>query len=104
MTPSRMIRHEGWKLYHYHDDRPPVLFNLDEDPGEERDLALDPRYDAMMQALMARLYDGWDPAAILRASARLDQDLRLLMDWGRKTQLIHEDQVMTPDVEDVTLV
>jgi choline-sulfatase len=104
MTPSRMIRHEGWKLYHYHDDRPPVLYNLDEDPGEEYDLALDPRHDGVVRALMARLYDGWHPAAILRESARLDQDLRLLTSWGRETQLIHEDQLIVPDVEDVTLV
>jgi choline-sulfatase len=104
MTPSRMIRHNEWKLYHYHDDRPPVLYNLDDDPGEEQDLALDPRYDAVMRALMARLYEGWDPTAILRESARLDEDLRLLTSWGRKTQLIHEDQLIVPDVEDVTVI
>jgi choline-sulfatase len=104
MTPSRMIRRGPWKLAHYHDDRPPALFNLDEDPGEERDLALDPRYDRVVQALMARLYEGWDPAAILRASARLDQDLRLLASWGRATQACHEDQLAVPDVEDVTFV
>jgi hypothetical protein len=88
----------------YHDDRPPVLYNLDEDPDEDRDLALDPRYEAMVEELMARLYTGWDPSAILQASARLDQDLRLLESWGAATQLIHEDQVIIPDVEDVTLI
>jgi choline-sulfatase len=104
MTPSRMIRHEGWKLYHYHDDRPPVLYNLDADPGEAHDLAPDPRFDGVVRALMARLYEDWDPAAILHESARLDQDLRLLTRWGQETQLIHEDQLSVPDVEDVTLV
>jgi choline-sulfatase len=104
MTPSRMVRSGPWKLYHYHDDRPPVLYNLEHDPREDRDLALDPRYDAVVQELMARLYEGWDPAAILRESARLDRDLRLLTSWGRETQLFHEDQLMVPDVEDVTLV
>ena len=37
-------------------------------------------------------------------SARLDQDLRLLTSWGQETRLAHEDQVVIPDVEDVTLV
>ena len=53
---------------------------------------------------MARLYEDWDPAAIIRESAKQDQDLRLLTDWGRETQLVHEDQLVVPDVEDVTLV
>jgi arylsulfatase A-like enzyme len=103
-TVSRMIRRGPWKLYHYYDDRPPVLYNLDEDAGEDRDLALDPRYEAVVTDLMARLYAGWDPPAILQVSACLDQDLRLLESWGAATQLDHEDQVIVPDVEDVALV
>jgi choline-sulfatase len=103
-TVSRMVRRGPWKLYHYHDDLPPVLYNLDDDPDEEHDLALDPLHEAVVDDLMGRLYDGWDPLAILRESARLDHDLKLLERWGEATQLIHEDQVIVSDVEDVTLI
>ena len=103
-TVSRMIRRGPWKLYHYHDDRPPVLYHLGDDPDEERDLALDPHYEPIVADLMQRLYAGWDPSAILEESARLDQDLRLLESWGQVAQLIHEDQLIIPDVEDVTLI
>jgi choline-sulfatase len=103
-APSRMIRCKEWKLYDYHDDRPPALYNLAEDPDECRDLALDPRYDGIVDELVERLYADWDPVNVLRESARLDLDRQLMERWGKATQLIHEDQLIVPDVEDVTLI
>ncbi|MGB6220820.1 sulfatase [Haloferula sp.] len=37
--PSSIIRSKDWKLIHYHEDGRSELYKLDEDPGEQKDLA-----------------------------------------------------------------
>lgn len=103
-VPSCMIRRGPWKLCKYYDHTPPVLYNLAEDPGEMNDLGTDPRCEAVREELLARLYGKWDPAYVLEQSAMQDRDLRLLARWGEAVQLLTEDQLLVPDVEDVTLV
>jgi arylsulfatase A-like enzyme len=103
-VPSCMIRRGPWKLYKYHDRSPPVLYNLQDDPEEMVDLGLDPRYEEVRDDLLARLYGRWNPVDILRESARQDRDMRLLESWGKAVQLLNQDQLLVPDVEDVTLV
>ena len=66
-----MVRDGRWKLSLYRDPRDPgrvsgaeadrVLFDLDSDPGETRNLAQDPAYAPVMEALIARI-DAWDRA------------------------------------------
>ena len=36
--PSSVIRHGSWKLIHYYEDGRNELYNLDSDPGEQKDL------------------------------------------------------------------
>jgi choline-sulfatase len=103
-VPSCMIRRGPWKLYKYHDHSPVVLYNLKEDPNEMADLGMDSRYEAVRDDLLDRLYKRWNPADILKESALLDRDMRLLARWGKAVQLLNKDQLLVPDVEDVTLV
>jgi choline-sulfatase len=102
--PSRMIRRGPWKLFKYHDETPPALFNRDQDPGETVDLGADPRHDDVRRQLLERLYDDWDPELVLRESARLDADLRVIQSWGAAVQPVHEDVLPIPDAESVTLL
>ena len=99
--PSRMVRRGDWKLYHYHGDAAPVLYNLAEDPGELRDLGGDPAHAEVRDGLMRALYRDWDPERVLRRSGELERDMKLLSAWGRKVQPPHEDRLPVPDAEAV---
>jgi len=102
-APSRMVRQGHWKLFQYADDTHPTMFDLRADPGETRDLAQDPAYATVCAALQQRLWQGWDPAAVLSQSRALDRDLELLMHWGRTARPTHPDTLPVPDVEEIEL-
>jgi choline-sulfatase len=82
---SRMIRSGRWKLWLDADAEklPPVLFDLQEDPGEKRDLGASPEHAEVRRGLLARLNEGWDPGEVARASAELTADREVLRAWGR---------------------
>jgi len=98
-----MIRRGPWKLYKYHDDSAPVLYNLDEDADEMNDLGSDAASAQIRDTLLERLYHDWDPEGVVVESKRLDRDLETLTAWGRAVQPRHEDALPIPDVEDVEL-
>ena len=102
-VPSRMIRRGPWKLYKYHDDTPPVLFNLKQDPEELNDLGTDPLYDSIRSELLERLYDGWDPDYVLRESAAMERDLALVERWAVAVQSHPVDPVPEPKPEEIEL-
>jgi len=99
--PSRMIRRDQWKLYKYHDDHPPALFDLADDPSELNDLGRDPTHATIREDLLTRLYDGWDPELVLQVSAERKRDMALITKWGQTVEPRHEDALPIPDVEDV---
>ena len=102
-TPSRMIVRGPWKLYKYHDETPPVLFHLEDDPGEMCDLAADPAHSGIRDELLQRLYQNWDPDYVVTECKRLGADMRILKNWGEALRPQHEDTLPVPDVEDVEL-
>ncbi len=102
-SPSRMIRQEPWKLYKYHDDTPPALFNLVDDPGEWNDLGSARACAALRQNLLAQLYAGWNPEQVAQRSAELTRNAQVLTAWGQTVQPLHEDTLPVEDVEDVVL-
>ena len=103
--PSRMIRKGPWKYYEYHDTTPPVLFHLDEDPGELSDLGTDPRYETLRSDLSSRLHSGWDPEFVLHETSLMDQNLRVIEKWGKTVEPRHPDTLPIPEgVEDVELL
>jgi len=102
--PSRMIRSGRWKLYDYGDDVPPVLFDLEKDPGEWCDLAADQEHAAVRDGLLQRLYRDWDPERVAGRSAALERDAQQIAAWGRAVQPRHPDTLSVPDVEAVVRV
>jgi choline-sulfatase len=103
--PSRMIRSGPWKCYIYHDETPPVLYNLDDDPEELADLGQDSAHAEIRDRLIDRIRTNWDPDWILRESAQFDRDIRVIQKWGQVVQPAHPDTVAVPEnSEDVELM
>ena len=84
-TQQRMLRSGRWKLAAIHGERP-QLFDLETDPQELRDLGADPAYAEVRDALLARVYAGWDGDAIGREVAVRCREKALLHDWGRASE------------------
>jgi choline-sulfatase len=84
--PCRMIRSGPWKLWVYADGEklPPALFNLDEDPHEQRDLGQDPAFSAVREELLAKLFAGWNPEEVHREGRQAVTDWATLSRWARK--------------------
>ena len=102
--PSRMIRRGPWKLYKYGDDTQPVLFNLEEDPGELNDLGTDPVYESIRAELLVSLHDGWDPDHVCRESEVMERDMALVSEWGKAVQPRMEETLPVPEnAEDIEL-
>jgi choline-sulfatase len=78
VRPVAMLRRGRYKLIYSLDD-PPLLFDLDEDPGELHDLGTDPAHAAVREELRARLLARWDPVLLERRLRRSQQE-RLLID------------------------
>ena len=103
--PSRMVRRGPWKLYRNHDGTPPVLFNLEDDPGELVDLGADPALEGIRQELLDRLHDGWDPESISRQNVDLNRDMEALSAWGKAVQPPYADSLPIPEgAEDVVIL
>lgn len=75
--PMAMLRRGRYKLNLSLGDAP-ELYDLDQDPGEFRDLASDPAYGPVRDELRASLLEGWDPVAI-EQQVRQSQRDRLLI-------------------------
>ena len=65
-TPCRMIRQNRYKLTYTH-KHPALLYDLENDPHELTNLATDPAYDAVCDAMLAKLLRNWDPDAIYKS-------------------------------------
>ena len=63
MTPASAIRHGDWKLIHYYENNQMELFNLQDDPGETKDLAA--ALPAQARELRSKL-DQWRQATVAR--------------------------------------
>jgi choline-sulfatase len=63
--PVAMLRRGRHKLIYSLDD-PPVLFDLEKDPGEFRNVADDPAYAPALEELRSALLARWNPVALER--------------------------------------
>ncbi len=80
-----MLRHGRYKLVHY-TTAPPQLFDLENDPGEQADLAGEPEYATVLAQLTAALRNELDPKAV-DARARSDQARLVDRHGGRQAVL-----------------
>lgn len=62
-VPCRMVRQGPHKYMHTH-GHPPMLFDLDADPLEQRNLAGDPSHSEAERRLRGLALDGWDPGRL----------------------------------------
>lgn len=83
-TVQRMIRYEKWKLNYYH-GMPSQLFNLEEDPYEERDLSDDSTHSSTKDELLSMLLESWDPDLISRDIRRIQNDEKIFSSWAANT-------------------
>ncbi|MGY8823797.1 MAG: sulfatase-like hydrolase/transferase [Candidatus Latescibacterota bacterium] len=100
-SASRMLREGPWKIYKCHDDTPPVLFNIEGDPGELHDLGQDPAHAELCARLLQKLYEDWDPDWVERRSDELELDGQRISAWGKVVLPSHDDTLSVPDVEEV---
>ncbi|MHB0935291.1 MAG: sulfatase-like hydrolase/transferase [Armatimonadota bacterium] len=84
-VPCRMVKQGPWKYNYYHGLRP-ELFNLEDDPGEERDRWDDPACAAIRETLHALALRDWDPAFVHRR----------VTDWERVHPLIRTCSLAAP--------
>lgn len=83
----RMLRRGSYKYVHVVDN-PPLLFDMEADPDETRNLAGDPAYAQIEQEMRDRLLAGWDGPAMERAVMESQQTrliIKKAMAKGRAT-------------------
>ncbi len=95
---QRMIRRGAWKLIYYRGHRA-QLFNLEDDPDEINDLALSPAHATIVEALTARLLQGWDPMRIDETMRVRRERKNLLGAWARNIEPV--DQYRWPLAADM---
>ena len=54
---TRMIRNDRWKYTRRHPDGPDELYDMENDPGERNNLAMDGEYAPIIEKLRAQLYE-----------------------------------------------
>ncbi len=79
---QRMVRASRWKLIFSNEGRS-QLFDLIDDPDELHDLAETKQFDAVREALSARVLAGWDPNRIAVQMARRRKDKEAFQSWAR---------------------
>ncbi|KKL74399.1 hypothetical protein LCGC14_2065300, partial [marine sediment metagenome] len=99
--PYRMIRSGRWKLWVHADVPAPAaaLFDLHTDPGELHDLSADPAFRDVHDRLLAKLYQGWDPARVRAEAARATANRDALAAWGAAVKPPHPDCLPPPDAD-----
>ena len=84
----RMIKRDQWK-YCYYQHAPPQLFDLNDDPAEDRNLSGDPAFAEIATSLETELLRDWDPEQI---KSRLERSLNGIEMLGRWTNLVHPEE------------
>jgi len=93
-TGAFAIRVGKWKYVHYA-KYPPQLFDLENDPDEIHDVAVDPKYAEARELCRAKLYEICDPVEVDRR-ARARQAELLALNGGREAVIKRGDFGFTP--------
>ncbi len=89
-----LVRNRRFKYVHYC-DAPPQLFDLDDDPGEERDLGSDPALAGVRAQLEAELRKFCDPDEVDRRAKARQAEL-LAANGGRDAVIARGDLGFSP--------
>ena len=90
--PARMVRWRKWKLVIYADGSDPVLYDIENDRGETRDLAShEPETTSRLREVATT---DWSCKSILKERARKDRNARYLQQWGES--VLPEDPYRWP--------
>lgn len=95
-TTQRMIRSGRWKYVHIDGERP-ILFDLEGDPDETRDLGESPDHADIRATLSERVLAGWYPAAIRREVDVRCAEKGVLKAWGARTKPASTAQFVIAD-------
>jgi len=95
---QRMLRAGRFKLIYYHGYEP-QLFDLEDDPREQHDLARSRRHQAVREQLLRQLLADWDPEAIARRMRERRREKDVLASWAGATRPPDQHRwPMTPDM------
>ena len=86
-----MVRRGAWKYTYFHEE-PPTLFNLEDDPGEFRDLAKECNHRLIRDELRDLVLDGWDPRQIRHRLRRHQERLDYLQRYSEAAALPDPDE------------
>lgn len=101
-APSRMIRSGEWKLWavcESPESIQTVLYNLQDDPNEENDLAQNPEFADVRERLLARVLEDWDPEWVRRECEQLSICTGVISAWGRAVRPESADALAVPPPE-----
>ncbi|NQZ59483.1 MAG: hypothetical protein HRT88_18690 [Lentisphaeraceae bacterium] len=76
-----MIKKDHWKLNYYH-GMPCELFNLENDPMEQRDLSKEPEFKTIKQELLDEVLADWDPVEIAKKIAKMKEENSIIAAWA----------------------
>ncbi len=83
--PAAMILRNQYKLIKYCTIDLPMLFNLENDPGEEYNLAAVEEYSNLVQELLMRLHQVWDEDRALKLLQEAKEQAQILRNWTKAT-------------------
>jgi choline-sulfatase len=81
--PMRMIR-QGWFKYVYHHQGQPELFDVEQDPLEQRNLSGTSEYADQERSLRETAFSDWDPNFLVQDYRRKEPDLEYMFNWGKE--------------------
>ncbi len=79
---NRMVRSGTWKLNYYH-GFDPQLFDLSEDPSELHDRSGNASCKGVLDEMMDRVLDDWDPSWVQERMRVLKEEQDLMVQWAR---------------------
>ncbi|PNV59209.1 hypothetical protein C0033_25260 [Clostridium sp. chh4-2] len=91
--PAAMIRKGRYKYISYYGYEKECLYDLDEDPDENCDLAEDEKYGRIKGKLKAELEQVWDAEKVCRQRAEFLPHMMLMRTWAKeqKVNLLYDE-------------
>ncbi|MCI8663472.1 MAG: sulfatase-like hydrolase/transferase [Hungatella sp.] len=82
--PAAMIRRGRYKYCQYYGYEEPMLFDLEEDPKEERNLSSLPEYAGIKEELRVLLEQVWDEEKIYQERLLAEKDMAIRREWAKQ--------------------